>query len=515
MKHILSRKAILLPLILIVLQSTAQQTYYVKHDGNDALDGHTIATAWASPEKVDSTVFNAGDSILFEGGFSFRGMLTLPHANSGTSSNPIVLSSYGGPMATINGGDSLGLYVQNVAGMVVKKLIFTTSSPLTNATDGLSFFMDQATNLDYILIDSVEVSGFGGNGITVGNGGAGGYSNVSIMHSLAHDNKGNAGISTYSNLNNFANTNIHVAYCKSYNNTGKPGGAPLTDASTGSGITIGGVTGATVEYCVAYNNGQNNNAINGGPVGIWTYESKNVIIQYCESYKNFAGSTVDGGGFDIDGGTQNCIVQYCYSHGNEGAGFAFFQYNAPDIFSNNVIRYNISENDGRKNNYGAISLWGYDGTHQITNSAVYNNTIYVDDVTLIINGVPEAVQLVSTNMTNIEIANNIFYVAGTLKLVNSPNPPPTTAGILFQNNDYYAPSGFNIAWGATSITDLNTWRTSPTSSGQEMNGGSPVGTTGNPLLTGPLGAGTIINPSYTANHLDSLSAYKIQSGSAA
>ena len=60
-------------------------------------------------------------------------------------------------------------------------------------------------------------------------------------------------------------------------------------------------------------------------MGIWTYNSNDVLIQYNESYDNKAGH-IDGDGFDLDGGTTNSILQYNYSHDNDGAGILEAQF---------------------------------------------------------------------------------------------------------------------------------------------------------------------------------------------
>lgn len=75
------------------------------------------------------------------------------------------------------------------------------------------------------------------------------------------------------------------------------------------------VNGCTIQYYTAHDNGANSTA-NNGPVGFFEYDALNVLFQFCEAYNNNASGTNDGGGFDLDGGLQNCTVQYCYAHGN-------------------------------------------------------------------------------------------------------------------------------------------------------------------------------------------------------
>src|SRR6185436_921799 len=137
------------------------------------------------------------------------------------------------------------------------------------------------------------------------------------------------------------------------------GGLPGIGRNSGSGIIVGDTDVATIERSVAWNNGKNCNYTNGGPIGIWAWDSNAVTIQYNESYSNQTGSSsLDGGGFDLDGGVTNSIMQYNYSHDNDGAGYLLYQFNGARPFGNNTVRYNISQNDARQGHYAGIYIGG-------------------------------------------------------------------------------------------------------------------------------------------------------------
>src|SRR5206468_751201 len=128
----------------------------------------------------------------------------------------------------------------------------------------------------------------------------------------------------------------------------------------------------TIERCVAYNNGAACNNPGGGPMGIWTWDSNNITIQYNESYANRCGTgSRDGGGFDLDGGVTNSVMQYNYSHDNYGAGFLLFQFASARPYGNNIVRYNITANDARNFHYGGIYMGGGSA---VINNQIYNNT---------------------------------------------------------------------------------------------------------------------------------------------
>ena len=163
------------------------------------------------------------------------------------------------------------------------------------------------------------------------------------------------------------------------------------------------------EHCEAYENGADNRCTGGGPVGIWVWLCKNGIIQKSESHHNYAGLTKDGGGFDIDGGSTNCIIRDCYSHDNEGAGYLLAQFDCPVKFSHNKILNNISRNDGLKNNYGSITFWGDNADNVIANCEVSNNKSYVD-ARNIVNGTPCGARLSGIHFRGIKVVNNYFEI---------------------------------------------------------------------------------------------------------
>ena len=119
------------------------------------------------------------------------------------------------------------------------------------------------------------------------------------------------------NAKGYANKNLHIAHCTAHDNTGDPF---FLENHSGSGMEIDDVENALIEYCVAHNNGYLCNSKVGGPCGIWLHAANKSIIQHCVSVNNRTGRGLDGAGFDLDGGTTNCIIQHCYARDNDGAG---------------------------------------------------------------------------------------------------------------------------------------------------------------------------------------------------
>ena len=76
--------------------------YYLSNAGNDANTGITISSPWASIDKLNTVVFQPGDSILFSSGNVFSGQLTI-NAN-GSELQPLVIATYGGSDPAIISG---------------------------------------------------------------------------------------------------------------------------------------------------------------------------------------------------------------------------------------------------------------------------------------------------------------------------------------------------------------------------------------------------------------------------
>ncbi len=318
--------------------------------GNDKNSGTTVAKPWRSIKKVNAKTFTPGDRILFEGGGSFSGSLTFIANDRGSASAPIVISTYGTGRSTINSSATTGLSLYNTAGFEVRNLRLHGAGRATNNGSGIGIYSDLAGGVrsPYIRIDSVEAYGYGQYGVVIGSwNGSSGFADVRVTYSSAHDNA-LGGFSTYAQLP-YTHQNVYFGHLVASDN---PGVACLA-TNAGSGITLAGVAGGMIERSIATNNGALCDAAEG-PVDIWTYDSDGVVIQQNESHDNKTNGPADGGGFDLDQNTRNSAVQYNYSHGNAGAGYLLAH--APDNtnHSGNTIRYNISENDGRKNSAAAL-----------------------------------------------------------------------------------------------------------------------------------------------------------------
>ena len=128
--------------------------------------------------------------------------------------------------------------------------------------------------------------------------------------------------------------------------------------------------------------------------GLWGWNTQGAVYQYNEV--SGGKSTCDGQGLDLDESNIKTVYQYNYSHDNEG-GFILLCNGAGSKTDGNVVRYNVSQNDG-----GQLfdMVCG-----KITNTHIYNNTFYLSKPVEIINNTN------GSTGDNAVFSNNVFHVA--------------------------------------------------------------------------------------------------------
>ena len=443
-----------------------------------------IVTTQEEFDGLNTIDFEPGDRILLTGGSAFTGSLLFGPTDSGTDEQgqliaPIILTSQGEERATISSGDGSAVLFYNAGGIEISRLNLTGSGvaadgSTTNSGSGLTFYTDTPGDLKYrhIRIDEIDVSGFGRRGLVIGGyNGNTGYDDVRITGVNAHHNL-HCGIETFGFTGSTAaHTNVTVSGCvASY----QPGD-PASEVNTGSGIVLSGVTGGLIEHCLAHDNGANNQP-SEGPVGIWTYSSSGIVIQHNESHHNTT-SNGDGGGFDLDIGVTHSVVQYNYSHDNAGAGILIYGKSGSSGNSNNVVRYNVSENDGR--DPGSAAAAGICVCDNVDDLAVHGNTVFISAASGITTVPAIKVMEAGNDPDDIVIANNIFVSSGGTRLVYQDSDGDVT----FAGNNYWPGSGnFVIRDNGSTYSSLSSWRSSK---GQEKLGGKATGSSLDPLFDVP------------------------------
>ncbi|MCD9026107.1 right-handed parallel beta-helix repeat-containing protein [Cohnella silvisoli] len=369
----------------------ANTTYYVDSAaGSDTANGTSTGTAWKTLTKVNSVTFQAGDKILFKKGGTWNGQLH--PLGSGSSGNPITIDSYGtGNRPLINGGSlasGAAVYLVNQQYWVIQNLELTNNTGLDNSgtatvggvpRHGIYIESNGGGKLNYFRIVNNYVHDVNGcfncgavephtnGGISMFAGGASdGFNDVVVENNIV-DHVGRNGINIWDASYHTGDQTVVIASQLSTGLTVQNNSVSYTD---GDGILVFGFKDSVIQYNVS--NGAGQKMITGfnmnASAGIWPTRSIGTIVQYNEAYGTQTTDT-DGQGFDVDLGHYGAIVQYNYSHDNEG-GFILLM---GPYTNTSTIRYNVSVNDAYGGEKGVITFsWGVpEGTN------IYNNTIYI------------------------------------------------------------------------------------------------------------------------------------------
>ena len=353
-------------------QKSPIHKYYVSNEGNDENAG-TKTKPFRSIDKVNTLHLQAGDTVYFKSGQTFQGSLILNSAMKGTKFRPVVITAYGIDNAMIDSKDSSAIRAYKNDYIKFEQLSLRGSGRKTgNVKDGLALI-----NCEHIRLKNIDISGFQKSGLLI-------YSSQNVIadNVFVHDN-GSAGITVEAPYQTRQSSDIKILNCRAENNPGDP--TNLNNHS-GNGIVVGDCRKVLIDHCTATNNGWDMPRIGNGPVGIWAYEADSVIIQHCLSYKNKTSKGgADGGGYDLDGGVTNSIVQYNVSYDNWGSGYCIFQYWGASPWHHNIFRYNISENDGTvSDSQAGLYIWNSsDDEKQFHDCEVYGNIIYNSKVAAI------------------------------------------------------------------------------------------------------------------------------------
>jgi hypothetical protein len=384
-----------------ITNAAAQPTRYYLDSaaGDDRASGSSLQHPWRSLDAVNSRTFNAGDSIFIKAGTRYEGRLA-PRASPDDRRDPgppIIIDMYGsGPLPRID-----------AAGKYPEALLIRDTGPI------------EIRNLELTNLGASRQPGR--TGIHVLATSAGVWRHIHFANLFVHDvngdlRKSHEGCGIFFEcrgdksacFNDLAIERCHVAHADRNGICQRSiGGARSTHVVIrqnlledigGDAIKIWGSNDALVE-CNVVRGGRTRCA--DAAAGIWPFDSDRTTIKYNE-VTGMKG-TIDGQAFDADYLCRGTLIQYNYSHDNEG-GFLLACAPKGSYSQDTIVRYNISQNDGSPASR-IIQLGG--GTKH---TLIYNNTIYI--------GPGRSAPLIACNDWNgawasdTEFFNNIFYVDG-------------------------------------------------------------------------------------------------------
>lgn len=456
---------------------STDRTYYISPRGDDKRDGLSPGDAWRSLRRLDGVKLNPGDRVLLEGGARFTGPLELRQDDAGRADRPVTIGSYGKDRARIDVTGGNGIGVHNTAGVEIHNLVVVGKGTSYTNGGGIHLYSNLPDNktLDRIGISGVDVSGFRVGVQIGGTAGSTGFKNVTVNNATLHDNK-DIGLLTYGPRFNaafpvYAHQNVSLNRVETYNMVGDPSAA---DHHTGNGIVLSSVNGASVSRSSAHDNGvRASKDAREGPVGIWAFDATRVMIQHSTAYRQNSGSKVDGAGFGFDSNVSRSVIQYNLAYGNDGPGFQTYTNARNGAHTNNVIRYNISSDNGRLLPHrGGISIHGKD----IRNLRVYQNTVVLTNT----GGLLGPALRVTGGAQGVVLRNNLLVTDASPVVVIDEDY--TTRELSLQGNNYFSTDRRPaVRWADRNYADLDSWRSA---TGQEFLDGRPTGLSVRPCFAG-------------------------------
>lgn len=365
----------------ILHESPGGLTYHIDdRAGDDAHDGLSPAHPWETLARANTVQYRPGDQILLKAGGVWEGWLH--PLGSGTREQPIRIASYGdGPKPQIAGGGEVeaAILLYDQGNIVIEGLELSNRHPTGFRAErsGIMVYGVEGGELGGLTIRNCLVRDIDGTlsqahrpNLQAGKLSAGGimvlvppgsfttrFNGVLIADCITRDCD-RVGISV---------SNINVDHMR------RGGGLPLTgvvirrcrvERAGGDAIILIKCDRPLVEHCVV---AEANCRDWSNVLGISTAYCDYGVLQFNEVYgmKSRCASQA----FGADHGSRHTIVQYNYSHDNEGG---FFQSasrgRAPCWSEHNIVRYNISVND--EANVFLIAGPG-------RGNRIYNNTVYL------------------------------------------------------------------------------------------------------------------------------------------
>jgi hypothetical protein len=426
-------------------------SYYVcSSEGSDSNSGTGPDKPWKTLEKVNSSIFVPGDTILFRAGSEFSGQLRVN--SSGTAAAPILFTSYGqGDQPVINGATAPGgayqaaVFINNQSFIEMSGLEITNDRRISRSgvndkeaygiyllndgdsvmehfqfrdlvirevyainTEGVDFNALQVAGIYFrserntvigkekhirdVLVDSCYITRTGKFGI------------------WSQHRGGDAGVG-----NDSLNRNMNLVFRNNhFFETG------------GSGITPGSAYNCLLEHnTFEYTGSDADPRMAQRGSGAWFWNCRNVVAQFNRSLH--VRGPADSYGMHIDFGNRNVILQYNYSEDSEGGFVEILGKNV-----NSVYRFNVSVNDGIRSNKGN-SIWvstyaGENNRVPSDSNYIYNNTIYAG------NGLTPDIYIEGKNTF---IYNNIFYTAADAVMGETTDVIISPGSVLEMSNNLF------------------------------------------------------------------------------
>lgn len=334
----------------INLLANGKDFYFSAH-GSDSNAGESPLAPFCTLEQVNRLDLKPGDRLLFKSGDRFTGMLRLDC--QGESGKEIVISSYGdGPYPLLDGnGEESAIRLHNAAYVIIEKLKLTN----WKGSFGIYLTAENAGEMNGLVFRDLDIHRVGKESreITEPSKSIGGlcgrifkgkrpswWNGLTISNLYIHD-VGSCGITLGGNVNLYK-TDRKDPYFKPHMNVVIE--KCRIDSIVRDGIWIRQCENALIQHCEISRTGMN--AVSNG---CWFWDCIGSVMQYNEGWECGSPRGNDGAPFSIDNHCLDCIIQYNYSHDNEGPGYMIFGREGDGY--RNIVRYNLSFNDNLTKTY--------------------------------------------------------------------------------------------------------------------------------------------------------------------
>ncbi|MFF9816015.1 right-handed parallel beta-helix repeat-containing protein [Streptomyces sp. NPDC014006] len=333
-----------------VSASAAGTTTYVDCSRTTAGDG-SQAAPFNSLAQASARTYGPGDTLALAAGTTCTGTLT--PRGSGTAAAPVTLTAYGsGARPVIDGAGApdavsftdqdhwiiRGLKITNPAPALARRTGLRVSATDGHAHSGFDIgdlVVDRVagqTNKNSPTTDDYVQSA----GIVTGASGTGSALNDIHVHDNTVGNTGGGGVKVRVGSMALKGTGVLIE-----RNT-------ITDVG-GDGVIVSYAEAPLIQYNTAAGVGNGVYPFSGGNfAGIWVLGDHNPVMQFNAVHDITRMSVFDSESFDCDwGNTGTCTIQYNFSRDNIGGFFLDCDGCGTSGAATQVIRYNVSENDGR------------------------------------------------------------------------------------------------------------------------------------------------------------------------
>ena len=438
--------------------------YYVdSFSGSDEADGLSRQTAFRSISRVNALTLCGGDKVRFRAGCTYTGTLR-PHRED--TQGIVTITRYGvGGRPVIVGDVEEAIDLVDICGIDLCGLAVTNP----NGLYGIRVLNESGGEMSHIHITGCHVYNVygghdrffiatGGIVMTSGHEKPGWFRDLLVEDNhiehvcrtgvILHTYWSNRPWKTWANNEYVSDTEN---WWPSYDVVWR---GNLIERPAGDAMVLIGAISPLMEWNVAYE-------VMADPkppcanAGIWPQSTEDCVMQYNEvGYTHKPEGCNDAQGFDVDLSCRNTIVQYNYSHDNEGGFLLLCELGKTGEYGyrGTVVRNNLSVNDGNVKGE-LIAMVG-----PVRGATIENNTFY------------------STG--NVERLAEVWTADGT----------DQAADITFRNNLFISDgknNTFNICNGENFVFESNLyWGTYRTpAQGEDM----PV--TADPLLVLPGASG--------------------------